>query len=1063
MKSARILAGTIALLFLAAVLLSAPLSVRADPVNRFFWVDGLDDRYPRENGPYLSRPIMTLQSSDIPLPELPSPVDFQHYATLTEMQDFLSQLQTAYPDLVQVSPVGQSWQGRDILLVRLGSSLTGDPDARPAMYLDGQHHAREAVSSEVVLYFAWYLASRYGSDPLVTRLLDTRTVYAIPCVNPDGNEIFLASDQRQRRTANPTSSDDDSDSLYDEDGRDGAGYGSFDVYAYTFDASWVAAHPTDPLASGWQSHVVQQRYAGIFDSQGNLIAQVDEDSDGKSSEDPPGGVDANRNYDSHWSLGDSNPRSEIYRGPNVFSEPETGAVRDTLLAAPNVVTALSFHSGGDMLLYPWAWSSTAELPLPDRCWYELLSRKGSQLTQANGFRGSLHTSPAQGAYPSPGSTLDWLYEQGLMAWVPETYSASSVSFVQRITTTNTYSIGISVGEAFNPSPTSIPLTTDRWLRWSLFLLGATPNVGLSSVSVRPGALELAIANDGLFPLDIAVEARTNQGEFSTTIAQLNAGIQTWSVPVVPSTQDQSVVVTLTATSTLGSAAGRRQIEVYEIEIDQSGAQVTRGNLEPFEDLGTQFGGWFADRQWDGVDYHLGPLRLSAGNLDVSVAASPPVVTRGEVVTYTVLYTSTCLCPMTNALVTTTLPAGTTYGGTVWGPGWLGPDTSGGTVVWNKAALQANASGQLVLTATADLAVPVSPDWILTDTVEIRATADVTPTNDLAATSNILQGLQVHKSHTPARLTAGWNLWYYIDVTNTASSPATNVTLRDTLSPWIPPYAVQPSSGGTFDGLQTVSWLIPGLGPGTAQRLWIKARTYSSAAGQCITDTVEADSDQAAPSVGTLDTACVEAAPPLPPTPTPVPSPTPTSWPGSVLVIQQGSRGHSEDTYLYRYAPDVNYCSSPLLKVGYRQTNLGLMSFDLSPLPPSATVVSATLEMWAVGWGGADARIGAYAVLRDISLCESTWNLARVGSPWSTPGCDGTTLDREERPRSWVTTAGIRRWYTFDLTGLVRQWVDGRLLNRGVLLRPEYSNSSFMLASAEYPDVTLRPRLIIRYR
>lgn len=36
-------------------------------------------------------------------------------------------------------------------------------------------------------------------------------------MNPDGNGIFLDSDQRQRKTANPTVSDDDGDGLFDED------------------------------------------------------------------------------------------------------------------------------------------------------------------------------------------------------------------------------------------------------------------------------------------------------------------------------------------------------------------------------------------------------------------------------------------------------------------------------------------------------------------------------------------------------------------------------------------------------------------------------------------------------------------------------------------------------------------------------------------------------------------------------------------------------------------------------------------------------------------------------
>jgi len=40
------------------------------------------------------------------------------------------------------------------------------------------------------------------------------------------------------------------------------------------------------------------------------------------------GVDLNRNYDYAWELGSSQRQSEIYKGPQPFSEPETQAIRD---------------------------------------------------------------------------------------------------------------------------------------------------------------------------------------------------------------------------------------------------------------------------------------------------------------------------------------------------------------------------------------------------------------------------------------------------------------------------------------------------------------------------------------------------------------------------------------------------------------------------------------------------------------------------------------------------------------------------------------------------------------
>lgn len=75
------------------------------------------------------------------------------------------------------------------------------------------------------------------------------------------------------------------------------------------------------------------------------------------------GTDGNRNFDFHWAeTGTSaDPCSDIYRGPDPFSEPETQALRDAVLSRADACKFyLSLHSYGDYILYPWAW--TKDLP-----------------------------------------------------------------------------------------------------------------------------------------------------------------------------------------------------------------------------------------------------------------------------------------------------------------------------------------------------------------------------------------------------------------------------------------------------------------------------------------------------------------------------------------------------------------------------------------------------------------------------------------------------------------------------------------------------------------------------
>ncbi|MDJ0782304.1 MAG: M14 family zinc carboxypeptidase [Desulfosarcinaceae bacterium] len=82
------------------------------------------------------------------------------------------------------------------------------------------------------------------------------------------------------------------------------------------------------------------------------------DNDGDGQITPADGVDLNRNFDSHWGLDDegSSPilADYTYRGPAPNSEPETRALIK-FMAWHNFKFAISYHTYGDLILYPWGW------------------------------------------------------------------------------------------------------------------------------------------------------------------------------------------------------------------------------------------------------------------------------------------------------------------------------------------------------------------------------------------------------------------------------------------------------------------------------------------------------------------------------------------------------------------------------------------------------------------------------------------------------------------------------------------------------------------------------------
>ncbi|MEZ4385979.1 MAG: M14 family zinc carboxypeptidase [Candidatus Krumholzibacteriia bacterium] len=113
--------------------------------------------------------------------------NFGGWHTYSENAAYLDSLRTEYPTLIsQKWSIGQTHEFRDIWCVRLSDNPDVDETGEPEILLDTMHHAREIMSSEFGIMFADYLCRNYGSDPVVTWLMDNRELYIVSIVNPDG-------------------------------------------------------------------------------------------------------------------------------------------------------------------------------------------------------------------------------------------------------------------------------------------------------------------------------------------------------------------------------------------------------------------------------------------------------------------------------------------------------------------------------------------------------------------------------------------------------------------------------------------------------------------------------------------------------------------------------------------------------------------------------------------------------------------------------------------------------------------------------------------------------------
>jgi carboxypeptidase T len=112
------------------------------------------------------------------------------YHSYTEMVADIRAVEAAHPDIVHVFSIGKSYQGRDIWAAKISDNVADD-EAEPEVLFDALHHAREHMTVEQALYLFHLLADNYGTDTQITNLVNSREIWIIFAVNPDGFEYDL--------------------------------------------------------------------------------------------------------------------------------------------------------------------------------------------------------------------------------------------------------------------------------------------------------------------------------------------------------------------------------------------------------------------------------------------------------------------------------------------------------------------------------------------------------------------------------------------------------------------------------------------------------------------------------------------------------------------------------------------------------------------------------------------------------------------------------------------------------------------------------------------------------
>src|SRR4051812_41969987 len=114
------------------------------------------------------------------------------YHDYGEMVAELQQVQSDHPALFSLFSIGTSYEGRTVWAGKVSDNVAIDKD-EPEVLLTHHQHAREHLTAEMALYTLHMLIDGYGVDPRITNIVNSREIWIVFDMNPDGGEYDIAT------------------------------------------------------------------------------------------------------------------------------------------------------------------------------------------------------------------------------------------------------------------------------------------------------------------------------------------------------------------------------------------------------------------------------------------------------------------------------------------------------------------------------------------------------------------------------------------------------------------------------------------------------------------------------------------------------------------------------------------------------------------------------------------------------------------------------------------------------------------------------------------------------
>lgn len=335
-------------------------------------------------------------------------ITFDRYYRYDELTQLLKDFAAEHPDLVRISSIGKSHEGRETWLATVSDSATGPDAEKPAFWCDGNIHASEVSASTAVLLLIERLVTVHRN------LLREHTFYLVPRVNPDGAEWALEMPPRIIRSSTRPYPYDEEDP-YGLERKDMDGDGRIlNMRVPDANGPWKICPEEprilvrrEPGETGGQYYRVLPE--GLFHNFDGLTMR---------SQKVKEGLDMNRNFPNAW-------RQEFEQhGAGLYptSEPEVANLVKAITSRSNICGAVTFHTFSGVNLRPPSRFPDDDLPTDDLWRYQEIGKKGLEMTGYPGIS-VYHDFRYHPKEVITGTFDDWMFEHcGVYAWTTEIWS-----------------------------------------------------------------------------------------------------------------------------------------------------------------------------------------------------------------------------------------------------------------------------------------------------------------------------------------------------------------------------------------------------------------------------------------------------------------------------------------------------------------------------------------------------------------------------------------------------------------------------------------------------------------